>query len=83
MHNKSDSSVVILAAGFSSRMKQAKFSLKFDNNRTFLEKIIEEYQTFAGKEIIVVLNSVGIELVKQMNLSFQKSNNESGFDFFA
>ncbi len=43
MHNQSDSSVVILAAGFSSRMKQAKFSLMYDEQRTFLEKIIQEY----------------------------------------
>lgn len=70
MHNQSDSSVVILAAGFSSRMKQAKFSLMYDEQRTFLEKMVSEYIDFACKEIIVVINAEGIELKNKLNLSF-------------
>ena len=70
MHNQSDSSVVILAAGFSSRMKQAKFSLMYDEQRTFLEKIVQEYLTFGCKEIIVVMNTEGIKHKKKLNLNF-------------
>ncbi len=70
MQDPTNTSVVILAAGFSSRMKQAKFALKFDEKRTFLEKIVQEYNVFGCKEIIVVMNSEGITLKDQLNLSF-------------
>lgn len=73
MHYSSNTSVVILAAGFSSRMKQAKFALKFDDKRTFLEKIIREYDVFGCKEIIVVLNNESIALTDQLNLSFPEN----------
>lgn len=70
MSNNSEISVVILAAGFSSRMKQAKFSLMFDRQQTFLEKIVQEYLTFGCKEIIVVMNSDGIKLKNTLQISF-------------
>ena len=73
MHLTSNTSVVILAAGFSSRMKQAKFALKFDKKRTFLEKIIQEYQVFGCKEISVVLNSEGIIIKDKLNLNFPEN----------
>lgn len=66
-------SAIILSAGFSSRMKQAKFSLMFDEQRTFLEKIVEEYQNFNCEEIIVVMNSDGIKLKEDLNLTFSKN----------
>lgn len=66
-------SVVILSAGFSSRMKQAKFALKFDEKSIFLEKIIEEFITFGCREINVVMNKAGIELLKKLDLSFPKN----------
>lgn len=73
MHNSQDTSVVILAAGFSSRMKQAKFALKFDKKRTFLEKITQEYIVFGCKEIVVVLNNESLALTVQLNLSFPEN----------
>ena len=54
---KSESiSAVILAAGTSGRMKKNKTELRFDNKRTFFEKITSEYINFGCKEIIAVLN---------------------------
>ncbi len=73
MHQSPNTSVVILAAGFSSRMEQAKFALKFDKGITFLEKIIQEYIAFACKEIIVVMNDKGITLREELNLSFPEN----------
>jgi len=73
MSEKSDISAIILAAGFSSRMKQAKFSLMFNKHRTFLEKIIQEYLNFNCREIIVVMNSDGIKLKDKLNLSFPEN----------
>jgi molybdenum cofactor cytidylyltransferase len=70
MHNKSECSAIILSAGFSSRMKQAKFSLMFDKQKTFLEKIVQEYLDFNCNEIIVVMNSEGIKLKEKLNLVF-------------
>lgn len=47
---------MILAAGESSRMHEPKPFLKFDKNKTFIDKIIKEYQDFGCKEIVVVTN---------------------------
>lgn len=72
MPQKNNFSAVILSAGFSSRMKQAKFSLMFDKRRTFLEKIVQEYKLFGCKEIVVVMNKNNISLKDELNLSFHK-----------
>ncbi len=63
-HHKK-TSALILAAGNSARMGKPKFMLKFDENHTFLEKIIKGYQNFGCIEIIVVLNPSGDEILKQ------------------
>jgi len=63
-HHKK-TSALILAAGNSSRMGSPKFMLRFDENHTFLEKIIEGYKEFGCCEIIVVLNPLGAEIIKQ------------------
>jgi len=63
-HHKK-TSALILAAGNSSRMGSPKFMLRFDENHTFLEKIIEGYKEFGCNEIIVVLNPLGAEIIKQ------------------
>lgn len=47
---------VIPAAGKSSRMDSYKPLLKFDNDRTFIEKIVDEFLNFGCNEIIVVVN---------------------------
>ncbi|MCD4792791.1 MAG: NTP transferase domain-containing protein [Bacteroidales bacterium] len=73
MQDTTNTSVIILAAGFSSRMKQAKFALKFDEKITFLEKIVQEYDVFGCKEIIAVMNSEGIALKNKLNLCFPEN----------
>jgi molybdenum cofactor cytidylyltransferase len=54
--NTIDYSVIILAAGKSSRMGMPKWSLKFDDKSTFIEHIISEYYSFGCKEILLVIN---------------------------
>ncbi len=54
-------SVIILAAGKSSRMGLPKFGLKFNKELTFLEEIISHYTRFGCQQIIVVLNKTGKE----------------------
>ena len=56
-------SAVILAAGRSSRMGVPKFALKFNNQNTFLEEIIEKYNSFGCNEIVVVVNSEGVSVL--------------------
>ncbi len=69
MKEQPNTSVIILSAGFSSRMKQEKFSLMFDKHKTFLDKIIKEYQLFGCKEIVVVMNYKNISLINKNNFS--------------
>jgi molybdenum cofactor cytidylyltransferase len=52
-------SVIILAAGISSRMGMPKFSLKFNKDFTFLGNIISEYRAFSCTELVVVVNDEG------------------------
>lgn len=59
-----ETSVIILAAGHSSRMKQLKLSLRLNGGKTFLENIINQYVEFGCKEIIVVINKEGREYLK-------------------
>ena len=60
-------SIIILAAGKSSRMGENKFALKYDNNLSFIEKIIETYRDFKCEEIVIVLNKKGIEVFKNLS----------------
>lgn len=73
MNNNKKYSAIILSAGKSSRMGVPKFSLKFDKNTTFLENIINQYNAFGCKEIIVVLNPDGVAFLKQLNLELQSN----------
>ncbi len=50
-------SVVILAAGNSSRMGCSKTLLKFDESKTFLEKIITTYLKLNIQKIVLVINN--------------------------
>ncbi|OFX85390.1 MAG: hypothetical protein A2W99_08085 [Bacteroidetes bacterium GWF2_33_16] len=54
--NPLDYSVIILAAGKSSRMGKPKWSLNYDHNTSFIEHIISEYHGFGCKEIVLVIN---------------------------
>ncbi len=58
-------SALILAAGYSSRIKQEKFTLMFDEKTTFLERIVEQYKLFGCNRIVVVLNSIGVALFNE------------------
>lgn len=66
-------SVIILAAGYSSRMERPKLALSFDKNLTFLEKIIQEYYQFGCKEIIIVLNKEGEYLANRLFLKLKNA----------
>lgn len=61
-------SAVILAAGKSSRLKQQKAFLLFENEKTFLQKIAETY--ISADEIIVVINSAIEEKTKEVLSEF-------------
>ena len=56
---QAEKSVIILAAGHSSRMGKQKFSLKLADGRTFLEHIVDQYFSFGCRTIILVLNEEG------------------------
>lgn len=58
-------SAIILAAGSSSRMGRAKFTLKLPDGKTFLENICEQYADFGCEQIIVVLNKAGMMEIKK------------------
>ncbi len=61
-------SVVILAAGMSTRMGAPKPLLFFDNQNTFIEKIVETYLAFGCSKIVVVVNSKTEEPIKRVLL---------------
>lgn len=52
---------LILAAGTSKRMKKLKPFLSYDENRTFLDKILFSFFTFGCQEAWIVLNKQGME----------------------
>ena len=64
-----DYSVVILAAGNSSRMGKSKLILKCNNNKTFIENISDQYYKFGCKQIIIVLNSEGSGIINVNNIT--------------
>lgn len=53
--------VVILAAGESSRMNSPKVYLKYDLNRRFIDKIIDEYKDIRISNIVVVVNNNNVD----------------------
>jgi molybdenum cofactor cytidylyltransferase len=64
--NPEQTSVIILAAGMSSRMGIPKPFLKWDNHKTFLEKIIETYYSFSfeAAQVNLVLNPEGYKFIQ-------------------
>ena len=67
---KKKCSVVILAAGNSGRMGEPKSLLKWDENKTFIQKIIDEYKEFGCENIVVVVNNTVIDLYKKYLYNF-------------
>ncbi len=60
---KNDCSVIILAAGSSSRMGSSKFLLNMPDGCTFIENIIRQYADFGCVNIVIALNKAGLELI--------------------
>ncbi len=66
-------SVVIPAAGYSTRMKQPKALLKFDKNTVFIEHIIAKYmQHRSCCELVLVVNSELANLLQSYKLDMPK-----------
>lgn len=61
-------SAIILSAGKSSRMGVPKFSLLYDENNTFLEKLVNTYGDYGCEEIAVVLNDDSVRYLEKLNL---------------
>ncbi|MBN2664331.1 MAG: NTP transferase domain-containing protein [Bacteroidales bacterium] len=74
---KNDLGVIILAAGFSSRMRKSKAFLQFNNKLTFVEKIIKEYNDFGCEKIVIVLNQKDAK--KAPNYDFKNAIIEVNF----
>lgn len=70
---KRNSSVIILAAGQSSRMGTPKFLLALPCGKTFLEEIVGQFVEFGCKGIVVVLNEAGISKVNSTQLPFPEN----------
>ncbi|MBU8893407.1 MAG: NTP transferase domain-containing protein [Bacteroidales bacterium] len=66
-------SVIILAAGKSSRMGIQKLSLKYTDDNIFIEHIVSEYASFGCREIIIVVNETGSSYLTENKTQF--SNN--------
>lgn len=58
---------IILSAGNSARMRTHKALLKFDSEKTFLQKITETYLLSGIEQLIVVVNFELFELIRQKN----------------
>jgi len=65
---KKDCSVVILAAGDSSRMGRPKFLLKMPDGELFLESLTHQYAEFGCSSIIIVLNKEGVQSIQNHQL---------------
>jgi molybdenum cofactor cytidylyltransferase len=72
LFEKINTSVVILAAGNSSRMGSPKAFLEWNQGKSFLEKIAEEYLAFDCNEVIVVLNEETNQIFVEKNLAISK-----------
>lgn len=65
-----NTSVIILSAGFSSRIGSHKAFLMWDEKQTIIEKLIAEYISFGINEIIIVLNQLFLENYTRSNFNF-------------
>jgi molybdenum cofactor cytidylyltransferase len=61
-------SAIILSAGRSTRMGVPKFSLQFDDETTFLERITGAYAAYGCDQIIIVMSRENIEYLGKLNL---------------
>lgn len=70
--NSPRTGVVILAAGFSERMKTLKALLPFDEHTSFIGKIISTYHNWGCNEIVVVTNPEAFQQMKQIGMFLSK-----------
>ncbi len=63
-NNPKNCSVLVLAAGRSERMGSPKHLLRYDDNHTFLEYIVEQYRGFGCGQVVVVINEEAVVLFK-------------------
>lgn len=67
MHNNNRNiAAVILAAGRSQRINQHKLILKFNNQLSFIEELINQFTCFGCSQIIIVVNKDGLQCFKQI-----------------
>jgi len=64
----SQTSCIILSAGYSSRMGEHKALLKFDANTTLLQKITETYVQYGLNQVIVVVNKELYDYIHEQNI---------------
>ncbi len=67
-------SCIILAAGSSSRMGEPKPLLKFNQDSTFLERIISTYKSAGIDEIVTVVNTEVADLIQESGIHFFKDH---------
>ncbi len=65
-----DYSVIILAAGKSERLGFPKLSLMFNKELSFIEHIVNAYDTYGRNEIIIIVNETGDKYITDNNLKF-------------
>lgn len=70
---KKEFSVIILAAGKSSRMGLPKLALRYNKNKIFIEHIVNEYESFGCEEIIVVVNETGNNFLTENEIQFSSN----------
>jgi molybdenum cofactor cytidylyltransferase len=61
-------SVLILAAGLSTRMGKEKLTLEFSDGVTFLEQIVTQYHKFGCHKIVLVVNPRGKKILDHESL---------------
>jgi molybdenum cofactor cytidylyltransferase len=70
--NISESTVIILAAGLSGRMGHTKALLRFNDDESFLEHIINVYAEADISQIIIVVNAESYEMIIRRDFQFLK-----------
>jgi molybdenum cofactor cytidylyltransferase len=71
--NNLNFSVIVLAAGNSTRMGVPKFSLRFNSKHAFIEHIAHKYHELGCKEIVVVVNESGYSLIMENTFNFPEN----------
>lgn len=64
--NKNSIAVVILAAGFSTRMGTHKSLLMFDEKKRFIQQIVEVYRNSGIEKIVIVANRDNVEKISDL-----------------